>query len=319
MKIHCVKSRNKVFVHPVWINDFMLLKDKSMRLQPNYLYPMSLVELSSHPLQKFTPPPVEEIEKFANPLRFYFRPQYFGIDDVDGSKPAMFVTNHTIYGLTDGFLFGVELYKQRGIFLRALVDNMHFEIPMWRDLIAKIGFVKAHRDNCSALMQAGENVLVFPGGTREMCKHRGEAYQLVWKNHLGFARMAIQYGYDIIPVAQVGGDDAFDIRVDADDIMKSWIGKFLRDSTLVKKYLHGGDNIPPITTGLFGITAIPKPVKLYISFGERIDTSRYLQNFDDEENLWNLRDEVELSMGKQFITLLEYRKKEKKGLLSLFG
>ncbi|HXH17593.1 MAG TPA: lysophospholipid acyltransferase family protein [Chitinophagales bacterium] len=280
---------------------------------------MSLIEISPHSLQKLTPPPLRQVENFAKPLQFYFRPQYFGIDELDDAKPAMYVTNHTVYGLTDGFLFGVELYKRRGIFLRALVDNMHFEIPGWRDLITKIGFVKASRENCSALMQAGENVLVFPGGMREMCKHKGETYQLVWKDHLGFARMAIQYGYDVIPVAQVGGDDAFDIRFDADDIMQSWLGKYIRNSSFVKKYLHGGENIPPITTGLFGITPIPKPVKLYISFGERIDTSRYLHRFDDEDNLWNLRSEVELAMSRQFITLLEYRKHDKKGLLSLFG
>ncbi len=270
-------------------------------------------------LKRFTPPPVDSIEEVAKPLRFYFRPKFFGIEDVDGSKPALFVTNHTIYGLTDGLLFGLELFKRRNIFLRPLVDNLHFEIPGWREWIHKMGFVRAGRENCAALMQAGEHVLVFPGGGREMCKRRGEAYSLIWKDHVGFARMAIQYDYDIIPVAQVGGDDAFDIVADADDIMKSWIGRFMKDSKLVKKYLHGGENIPPITKGLFGLTGIPKPVKLYISFGERIDTSRFRHKFDDEENLWRLRDEVELAMNKQFIELLEIRKNEKKGFWSLFG
>jgi len=276
------------------------------------------MEFSSHALQKFTPPPIDMVEDIARPLRLYFRPKYFGIDEVDDSKPAMYVTNHTVYGLTDGLLFGLELFRRREIFIRALVDNLHFEIPVWRDLVQKIGFVRASRENCSALMQAGENIMVFPGGSREVCKRRGEAHQLVWQDHLGFARMAIQFGYDIIPVAQVGGDDAFDIVADADDIMKSWIGRFLRDSSFVKKYLHGGDYIPPITRGLFGM-GFPKPVRLYISFGERISTARYLKKYSDEENLWNLRNEVELAMNKQLITLLEFRKKEKRGLWDLFG
>ncbi len=269
-------------------------------------------------LQKFTPPPIEKVEDIAAPLRLYFRPQYFGIDEVDDSHPALYVTNHTVYGLTDGLLFGVELFKRRDIFIRALVDNLHFEIPVWRDFIQQIGFVRASRENCSALMEAQENVMVFPGGGREVCKRKGEAHQLVWKDHLGFARMAIQFGYDIIPVAQVGGDDAYDIVADADEIMKSWIGKYLRDSKVIKKYFRGGDNIPPITRGLFGL-GIPKPVKMYISFGKRISTSHYLKKYDDEENLWNLRNEVELSMNKQFITLLEYRKNDKKKTWNLFG
>ncbi len=163
---------------------------------------------SESKLSKFNPPDIDMVDKIAAPLRMYFRPRYFGIDEVDDSRPALYVTNHTIYGLTDGLLFGLELFKRREIFLRPLVDNLHFEIPVWKDWIPKLGFVKANRENCSALMNAGENILVFPGGSRETCKRKGEQYKLIWKDHVGFARMAIQYGYDIIPVAQVGGDDA---------------------------------------------------------------------------------------------------------------
>ncbi|GIV32785.1 MAG: membrane protein [Chitinophagales bacterium] len=280
---------------------------------------MSEDAFNGYRLKRFTPPPVGWIEEFARPLKMYFRPEYFGIDDVDGSKPALFVTNHTIYGLTDGLLFGLELFKRKNIFLRPLVDNLHFEIPVWRDWIPKIGFVRASHENCAALMEAGEHVLVFPGGGRETCKRKGEAYTLIWKNHLGFARMAIQYGYDIIPVAQVGGDDTFDIVADADDIMKSWIGRFIRDSKMLKKYFRGGDNIPPISKGLFGLWGIPKPVKLYVSFGERIETSRFKHKFANEDNLWQLRNEVELVMNRQFITLLLYRKMQRKGWLKLWG
>lgn len=271
----------------------------------------------NHRLSKFVPPSTKAVEDFARPMQFYFRPQYFGIDEVDASKPALYVTNHTIYGMTDGLLFGLELYKKRGIFLRPLVDNMHFEVPMWRDWITKLGFVRASRDNCTALMQAQENILVFPGGSREICKRKDEAYKLVWRDHVGFCRMAIQHGYDIIPVAQLGGDDAYKIIADADDIMKSWLGRFIKNTKVVKQYLHGGDYIPPITTGLLGIPGVPKPVKYYISFGERIDTSHFLHKFDDDDNLWQLRDEVELALTKQFITLREYRKTDKQGLLGL--
>lgn len=271
----------------------------------------------NHRLSKFTPPSIKAVEDFARPMQFYFRPQYFGIDEVNAEKPALYVTNHTVYGLTDGLLFGLELYKRRNIFLRPLVDNMHFEVPVWKDWISKLGFVRASRENCAALMQAAENILVFPGGGRETCKRKGEAYKLVWRDHVGFCRMAIQHGYDIIPVAQVGGDDAYKIIADADDILKSWVGRFLRNTRLVKDFLHGGDYIPPLTTGLFGIPGIPKPVKYYISFGGRIDTARFLHKFDDDDNLWQLRDEVELAMNKLFISLIEYRKNDKQGLFSL--
>ncbi len=262
-------------------------------------------------LQPFLPPPVKRVRDFVRPFMFYFSPRFFGMENVDASTPCMFVTNHTVYGLTDGFLFGAELYIQKGIFVRALVDDLHFQIPVWKDKVREAGFVRASRENCAALMEARENILVFPGGARETWKRKGEAYKLLWKDHIGFARMAVQYEYDIIPVAQVGGDDALKIVADADDLMKSFIGKILAQSGIVKKYLRGGDIIPPVTRGLFGLLGVPKPVNLYIAFGKPIGTKRFMQKNDDEETLWLLRNEVELAMEKLFIRLLEYRDRDK--------
>ena len=65
------------------------------------------------------------------------------------------------------------------------------------------------------MMENGEHIMVFPGGSREVCKHKGEAYKLVWRNHLGFAHMAIEFGYDIIPVASIGGEETYEILWDA--------------------------------------------------------------------------------------------------------
>jgi hypothetical protein len=35
-------------------------------------------------------------------------------------------------------------------------------------------------------------VLVYPGGGREVAKRKGEKYQLLWKERVGFARLAIE-------------------------------------------------------------------------------------------------------------------------------
>lgn len=273
--------------------------------------PEDLEKMTAEGLKRFQPPDIRRVENFVKPLLFYFSPQFFGMENVDVSKPYMFVANHTVYGITDGLLFGAELYRKKGIFLRPLVDDIHFEIPVWKDRIHEVGFVRASRENCAALMKARENILVFPGGRRETWKHKGEAYKLIWKDHVGFARMAIQYDYDILPVAQVGGDEAFDIVADADDIMKSFIGKFLQQSGIAKKYLKGGDIIPPVARGLFGLFGIPKPVKIYIAFGKPIDTKRFKHKYDDEEMVWLLRNEVELAINKMLVELIEYRSKDK--------
>jgi hypothetical protein len=58
-------------------------------------------------------------------------------------------------------------------------------------------------------MRHNETVLVFPGGGREIGKFKGEKYRLRWDGRGGFARVAIESNYPIVPVALVGGDDVY--------------------------------------------------------------------------------------------------------------
>ena len=72
--------------------------------------------------------------------------------------------------------------------VRGLGDHNHFAVPVWRDLLTRLGVVRGTRENCGRLFAAGEAVLVFPGGGREVFKHKGEKYVLVWKERVGFAQ-----------------------------------------------------------------------------------------------------------------------------------
>src|SRR5690606_26734244 len=169
----------------------------------------------------FTPPSRTLAKQFIKPFKFYFDPQFYGLDELDTSRPALYVANHTIWGVLDGYPFGIELYLQKGIVLRSLTDSLHHKVPYWREFITqKLGMVEASRANCAELMKQGENILVFPGGTREICKKRDEQYELKWNDRTGFVRMAIAHGYDIIPVAAVGAEEAFSIVKDANDFFE---------------------------------------------------------------------------------------------------
>ncbi len=258
----------------------------------------------------FVPPSKELVREVSKPFKNWFSPKLYGFEKIERDRPALYVSNHTVLGLTDGLFLGLEMYLEKDIMLRPLVDHMHWEVPFWRTLIRNIGMVPGTRESCSALMEAGEHILVFPGGRREVCKHRGEAYQLIWRNRIGFAHMAIQYQYDIIPVAALGGEEIFDILVDASDVMKSPIGAWLQNSGIADRYLHGGENLPPIVKGI-GRTVIPKPERQYIMVGDRIDTSRFQGMEMEEEMLKGLRGEVELSFQNMFEDLQGYRKNDK--------
>lgn len=255
------------------------------------------------PSKKFT-------EDFIRPLRAYFAPQIIGLDTLDVERPALYVGNHTVFGLTDGVFLGVELYLQKDVHLRTLVDELHMEIPLWRDIVQKIGFVKGSRENCTALMEEGAHILVFPGGRREICKTKGKAYKLRWENRYGFVKMAIAHGYDIIPVAGVGGEETYQILLDAKEVLRSPFGLALKRTGIADKLLKGGDHMLPIAKGV-GWTGLPKPERLFVKLGERISTEALQGEEENEEVVAQVKGQVEEAFGGLFEELEVVRKQTK--------
>jgi hypothetical protein len=256
------------------------------------------------------PPSKDLVMDIAKPFKTWFAPRMYGFEKIEKDRPALYVSNHTVLGLTDGFFLGLDMYLQKDIMLRPLVDHMHWEIPFWRQLIKNIGMVPGTRESCATLMEAGEHILVFPGGRREVCKQKGEAYQLIWRNRTGFAHMAVAHGYDIVPVAAIGGEEMFDIIVDSREVMDSPVGAWLQNSGIADKYLHGGENLPPIVKGV-GRSLLPKPQRHYIMVGDRIDTSRFEGRIEGEDMLMDVRKEVEDAFVGMFEELKQLRANDK--------
>lgn len=262
--------------------------------------------MMNHPLT-FVPPPLKKIEQALWLQQQWFDPVFSGLVNIDCARPALYVGNHTLYGTLDAPLMLLGLYRHKGIFLRSLGDHIHFKIPLWRDLLWDNGCVAGTPENCQQLMQAKEHILVFPGGGREVMKNKGEEYQLVWKERTGFARMAMQHGYDIIPFASVGADETFDIRYDAQDFYQSRVGKLLDKTGIKDKYLRGGDAFLPLATGL-GL--LPRPEKFYFGFGEAISTQHLQENCDDKAAQWQVREQVESAIYQLMNDLFAQREQE---------
>lgn len=237
----------------------------------------------------------------------YFNPLVFGLDQLDLSRPALFVGNHTLYGVLDVPFIISEIYQQHQVVVRSLGDSFHFRVPLWRDMLTAYGMVLGNPANCTALMQQGESVLVFPGGAREVMRRRDEKYSLIWKRRTGFARMAIQNGYDIIPFASVGADDCFDILYDADDLQRSNMLRPLLGQKSVARIFRNGDVLPPMVRGL-GPTLLPRPQRFYFSFGQRISSAEFGAGEDD---LWALREQVAERIEMQITSLLDYREQDR--------
>ncbi len=252
-------------------------------------------EQAEHPVEipELSPERMDRTTSLLGPILRILQPKFYGIENVpaDGS---LLVGNHTIYGLLDVPFMTAEIWKRRRLAVRGLGEHAHYAVPVWRDLLAAGGMVRGTRDNVRALMRDRQTVLVFPGGAREVNKQRGQQYQLLWRERLGFARLAIEHGYPVVPFAAVGADDMLDVIIDQNTPV---YGDFAR---LYEKLT--GFPTPPVVAGV-GATPIPRPERLYFWLGEPIDATRFGSRFDDTAAAGALRDEVKRAvlMGIQFL------------------
>ncbi|MDF2445850.1 MAG: acyltransferase [Moraxellaceae bacterium] len=257
----------------------------------------------------FSPPPRALLRTLLGPRRFWFAPQFFGLEHLDAARPALYVGNHTIYGVIDSPLMVQGVYEHTGIFLRSLGDHFHFVTPVWGRMLLRFGAVDGTPENCARLMESGAHIMVYPGGAREVMKNAGEEYRLVWKRRTGFARMAMEHGYDIIPFAAIGADDALDIRYDSKTFQRSWAGRLARRTGLLDRVFRGGDTVMPLATGVAG-SPLPRPEKMYFMFGERIPTRHLQAAAHNRHAQWQVRHEVEKAIYRQMDELFAIRARD---------
>ncbi|WP_231874150.1 lysophospholipid acyltransferase family protein [Alcanivorax sp. NBRC 102024] len=271
---------------------------------------MSDIEI---PIEDFRPPSLRTMARVTALQRRYFAATLEGAENVDPQRPGLFVGNHALMGVLDSPLFVYELYRQTGVFPRSLGDHFHFPTPVWGKLVTRFGAVPGTRENCRRLMESGQHVLVFPGGAREVAKRRDEINKLVWKKRTGFVYMAIEQGFDIIPFASLGCDEAYDIVYDGDDFANGWLGKRLLGNDKVNSLMRGGDLFMPLVKGI-GPTLLPKAEPFHFSIGKPIPTAHLQGQENDPAVLWKLREQVSDAITGMLSSMDEARKAQPRPL-----
>ncbi len=250
-----------------------------------------------------TPPEIEAARLLLSPWRWLTAPRFDGLEHVPADRPFLLAGNHTLMGVLDAPLMVLGLYERRGVFVRALGDHLHFQVPVWRDLLTRFGVVDGTPEAVDALMANREPILVFPGGAREVFKRKGEQYRLLWGRRTGFARLAIAHGYPIVPFAAVGAEDAFDILLDADELLASPLGP------LIRQLAPRADTVAPIVRGI-GPTPLPRPERFYFRFVAPIETAPLAGRQDDSAACLAVRDRVRTAVEDAIAGLLVDRERD---------
>ena len=193
----------------------------------------------------------------------YFRCETEGIDHVPADGPAILFGNHcgSTYTL-EGPLLSVAILRHYGAAhpLYYMVHRAFFDIPVVRDFLLDAGAVNADRDTAVRVLEAGGQLMAFPGGDRDSHKPFFERHQINFHGHTGFLRLSIRQRVPLVPFVHVGTHEALFVISRGERIAKA----------LRLKQLLGLNVFPLILSFPFGLSlgpyfaAIPLPSKVRI-------------------------------------------------------
>lgn len=219
---------------------------------------------------------LDRIQDAIAPFIDLARPYVSGLDRLPADGRFLLVGNHTQF--VGGEILLVPHFVRRAIGrrVRPLADR---RFGRWRgfghDLMTAYGGVVGAPETARELMRHNETILVFPGGGREIVKFKGEEYQLNWRGRSGFARIAAENDYPIVPVGLVGSDDIYKSLVTRDSVLGRVCG------AISTKLSGDTDMAIPLMRGI-GPTLVPRPQRMYLHFGVPIDTSKPTGVADDD-------------------------------------
>jgi len=245
---------------------YMKLSHFNMTVGEERLLELEL-EFANVDMLKWVPPPLATVNVLMAPIQQFLNVEVLGLDNVPTDYPCFYVMNHSLMGI-EMPSFVHLLYKERGVFVRGLADHFHWAGPQG-PLLRALGAVDGTRPNVDMLMARRQSILVYPGGGAEIMKASSvERYALMWKERLGFARMAIKNRYPILPCACVGTEDMLDIMF---DLPMGFLSKPL-----------GVPSIPMVK---------PNSIqKIYFWFGKPIPTDKYGGDSDNTDFAREVRD-----------------------------
>jgi 1-acyl-sn-glycerol-3-phosphate acyltransferase len=253
------------------------------------------------------PPAGMELELSYRLMKRLFNPMVLGAENIP-EQPCLFVGNHSLFAL-DGWVIGPLMVKDLQRFPRGLGDKFLFTNPRVGEYVLKRGAVMGHPEVCSAMMEAGQDLMVFPGGAHEAVKPASMKYELQWKERYGFVKLAARHGYTIMPFGLVGPDEFYGHLMEGEDLPGSRLGGLLKRLGLLTDETRP-DMLPPIPVGALG-SWLPKPQRCYLGFGEPIDLAEYEGKTPTKKQQQTIRAAVADQIETQLAELLFAREQHK--------
>jgi 1-acyl-sn-glycerol-3-phosphate acyltransferase len=142
--------------------------------------------------------------------RWWFRVEVTGLDRVPEEGPFVVVANRAGTFLPYEGLMIALAFAGRA---QPLVDPALLRVPVLGPALAGLGAGRDTGTGARTVLARGSGIVVFPEGPRARAKTFRQRYRLAGFGRGGFARLAIEHGAPILPVAVVGAEEAQPVLV----------------------------------------------------------------------------------------------------------
>lgn len=145
------------------------------------------------------------ISRVLSPLnRLWFRYELRGTQ-VLPPGPCMIAGNHSGIGIADVVcLLGARQQMPRGRRMVGLMHDLFVSAPIIGWVARVSGAVRAHPAAAREALARGYDIVVFPGGGVDACRPFTQADRVEFGSHRGYARIALEAGVPIVPLATTG-------------------------------------------------------------------------------------------------------------------
>jgi 1-acyl-sn-glycerol-3-phosphate acyltransferase len=140
----------------------------------------------------------------------YWRVEIHGMEHVPLEGPCLLVANRSGMLPYDGLMVCHALHRNhpRHVTPRFFVADWLITLPFVQPYLARLGGVRACRENAERLIASKHFVVVFPEGVKGAAKVFRERYRLKRFGRGGVVRVALEHRVPIVPVGIVGAEEA---------------------------------------------------------------------------------------------------------------
>ena len=203
--------------------------------------------------------------RHARPVLEYLRQHYWrvdvtGIEELPTDRTVLLVANRSGILPYDGLMIShvvAESMSERGR-PRFLVADWLITLPFMQPYLARLGGVRACRENADRLLRTGHSVVAFPEGLKGAGKVFRQRYRLQRFGRGGVVRVAIGVGVPMVPVAVIGAEEAHPVLFKTETVARSIGLSFIP--------------VTPTFPVLGPVGLLPLPSKWSIRFGTPIET-----------------------------------------------